>query len=328
MNSKAISAFLADPSGIDFDQFVWETFRRQYAQNAVYRSYCDLVHKDPDRVDQIADLPFLPIEFFKTKRVVSEGLPTDFYFTSSGTTASTVSKHFVPNLQLYQASFRSCFQQFYGDISRYAVLALLPAYLERTGSSLVYMVSDWIEQSQHTASGFYLDDYAALAEQLASLEKQQQPTLLIGVSFALLDFGARFPLSLKHTIIMETGGMKGRRKEMVREELHRDLKKYFGVSEIHSEYGMTELLSQAYAPNHGRFKTPPWMRVLARDNSDPFALAAAGQIGGLNIIDLANQDSCAFIATQDLGRVYPSGEFEVLGRFDEAEIRGCNLMVL
>ena len=327
MNGQQSLEFLNGISKSNFEKHVWTTFKNQYENNSVYRSYCDLIHKDPDRVQRIADLPFLPISFFKTHKVQTTKY-TDFHFTSSGTTGSSVSKHYVPNLALYEASFRCGFERFYGAINKYAVLALLPSYLERSGSSLIYMVQDWIKNSKHPLSGFYLNDYAALANQLALLEKQKQPTLLIGVSFALLDFAEQYPQQLKHTMVMETGGMKGRRKELLREALHQHLKEGFGQASIHSEYGMTELLSQAYACKDGQFETPPWMQVLARDPSDPLSLIAQGQIGGLNIIDLANQDSCAFIATEDLGRVYASGKFEVLGRFDAAEIRGCNLMVV
>ena len=248
-------------------------------------------------------------------------------FSSSATSGQGTSKHFVQDISLYQKSFRKGFALQYGEVKQWAILALLPSYLEREGSSLVYMMDDLIGQSNHPASGFYLNDFQALKQQLGELEKAKQPTLLLGVSFALLDFAEQFPMRVEHTIVMETGGMKGRRKELVREELHACLQKGFGVETIHSEYGMTELLSQAYSKGNGVFNCPPWMKVSARDINDPLSPAAAGKIGRLNIIDLANQESCAFIATDDLGRVYPDGSFEVLGRLDASDIRGCNLMV-
>jgi len=237
------------------------------------------------------------------------------------------SKHYVPRIEVYEASFRLGWELFYGPIENYCVLALLPSYLERTGSSLVYMAQDMIQRSKHPKSGFYLDQFKELSETLLALEASQTPTLLLGVTFALLDFAAQYPMALKHTIVMETGGMKGRGREMIREEVHQKLSDAWGGTAIHSEYGMTELLSQAYSLGGGVFSCPPWMRVNIRDTEDPLTRLPEGQSGGIDIIDLANVDSCSFISTQDLGRSTGPGQFKVLGRFDHAEIRGCNLLV-
>ena len=310
-----------------FTALALEVFRQQYEKNAVYKEYCDHLGVDATAVNAIHAIPFLPIQFFKSKTVITGDAKVESVFTSSGTTGSVPSKHYVTDLALYEQSFLHAFERFYGNIESFCVLALLPSYLERSGSSLIYMANRLIEKSKHEASGFYLDNLEALKKQLAQLEAQGTKTLLLGVSFALLDLAESFGQDLKHTIVMETGGMKGRRKEMVRDELHQVLKQGLGVSHIHSEYGMTELLSQAYSKGNGLFHCPPWMKVLTRDTQDPLSLQTPGKSGGLNIVDLANSNSCAFIATQDLGRVYPDGSFEVQGRFDHAEIRGCNLMV-
>lgn len=249
-------------------------------------------------------------------------------FTSSGTTGAKTSQHVVTDISLYEKSFLKAFEHFYGPVSHYCILALLPAYLEREGSSLVYMVDSLITKSRHSNSGFYLNNLDDLKKQLMLLQKKGQKTLLIGVSFALLDLAETMRFPLKNTIVMETGGMKGRRREMIRSELHQILKNAFGVEQIHSEYGMTELLSQGYSKGHGIFNCPPWMKVLIRDTEDPLSIQKSGKNGGINIIDLANLNSCPFIATQDLGKVHPNGSFEVLGRFDHSDIRGCNLMVV
>lgn len=311
----------------EFEALALAVFKFQFEHNSVYRSFCDLLYKHPSDVKQTQDIPFLPIQFFKSHKIVANPKAIEAIFTSSGTTGSTTSKHFVTNLQVYQQSFTNGFEQFYGTIKDYAVLALLPSYLERKGSSLIYMVNDLIAQSQHPKSGFFLHNYSQLKDTLLQLERQQHKTLLIGVSFALLEFVEQFQLNLKHTIVMETGGMKGKRKELTRQELHNKLKKGFGVPHIHSEYGMTELLSQAYSIGKGVFKTPPWMQVLIRDTEDALSLLPHQKTGGINIIDLANINSCAFIATQDLGKIYVNNTFEVLGRFDHADIRGCNLLL-
>ena len=311
-----------------FEEMALAIFRMQYAENSVYREFCRYLDATPANVLQLTDIPFLPIGFFKSKEIISEEKKSEIIFTSSGTTGSLTSKHLVSDLRVYEKSFRKAFAHFYGDIKEYCVLALLPSYLEREGSSLIYMVDDLIQKSGHEKSGFYLDNLEGLKDQLTQLEAAGTETLLIGVSFALLDMVEKHPIKLENTIIMETGGMKGRRKELIREELHQLLKSGFGVSNIHSEYGMTELLSQAYSKGNGNFETPPWMKIMIRDTEDPMTYQPIGKTGGMNIIDLANINSCAFIATQDLGKLHQDGSFEILGRFDHSDVRGCNLMVL
>ena len=315
-------------SEADFKAVALNVFKFQFEHNTVYRSFCDLLYKHPSDVTTIEQIPFLPIEFFKTRNIVSTKQLAEATFTSSGTTGSRVSKHFVSDLAIYKQSFRRGFESFYGPIETSTVLALLPSYLEREGSSLVYMANDMIEQSKQPESGFYLHDLEALKNTLLKLESKGQKTLLVGVSYALLDLMEAYSFNLKHTIVMETGGMKGQRKELVKSELHALLKNGFGVDTIHSEYGMTELLSQAYSKGNGVFETPPWMRILTRDPEDALCIQPIGKSGGINVIDLANINSCAFIATQDLGKMKPDGTFEILGRFDQSDIRGCNLMVL
>jgi len=311
-----------------FEQQALKLFNYQFEQNRVYRSYCDLINTSPSEVNQLEDIPFLPIQFFKTHNLNSFQSQAALTFSSSKTTGQIASKHPVYDIELYIKSFEKGFNHFYGAIEDYVFLALLPSYLEREGSSLVFMADHLIKKTKRPESGFYLNDWAALRHQLEKGEQQKQKTLLLGVSFALLEGAENYNWKLKHTLIMETGGMKGMRKEWVRSALHQKLKESYGVSEIHSEYGMTELLSQAYSSGNGLFKCPPWMKVLSRSIEDPFEIIENGRTGALNIIDLANVDSCAFIATQDLGKVHAEGSFEVLGRFDHAEIRGCNLMVL
>ncbi len=312
----------------DFESLALEVFQFQYRENAVYREFCDHLGKTPKGIASLQNIPFLPITFFKQKVVACGKLNAEITFTSSGTTGQDTSKHYVKHLEVYKKSYLTAFEYFYGPISDYCVLALLPSYLEREGSSLIYMVQDLIDKSQHPEGGFYLHDMEGLREKLVTLDAKGTKILLIGVSFALLDLIETYPLHLQHTLVMETGGMKGRRKEIIREELHALLKKGFGVTKIHSEYGMTELLSQAYSKGDGIFKTPPWMKVLIRDTEDPLSLQMLGKVGGVNIIDLANLYSCSFVATQDLGKLYENGNFELLGRFDNSDIRGCNLMVL
>lgn len=314
-------------SSKDFEQKALEVFQYQFDNNAVYRSFCDLLYKHPADIQRLEDIPFLPIEFFKSKKVLSTSKKPQAIFTSSGTTGSQTSKHLVTNLKHYEQSFNNGFNHFYGPVEDYVVLGLLPSYLERKGSSLIYMVNDFIAQSKHTESGFYLNQLDELAEKLNTLDQSGKKILLIGVSFALLDLVEKHQFSFKNTIVMETGGMKGRRKELIRSELHAILKKGFGISHIHSEYGMTELLSQAYSKGDGVFSCPPWMKVFTRDTEDALRLVQK-QTGGMNIIDLANYHSCSFIATQDLGKVHANGSFEILGRFDRSDIRGCNLLVL
>lgn len=304
-----------------------QMFRFQYEHNEVYHRFCSLLGRTPANVVSLTDIPFLPIEFFKTEKIYCADTPPEITFTSSGTTGTQTSRHFVKELSIYTESYRKGFELFYGDIEKYAVLALLPSYLERTGSSLITMVDDLIKHSKNPFSGFYLNEYDLLAERLTSLDRSGQQVLLIGVSFALLDLVEKHSFSLKNTLVMETGGMKGRRKELVREELHATLCKGFGVEAIHSEYGMTELLSQAYSAGKGVYRCVPWMKVLVRDTNDALSYLPIGKTGGLNIIDLANKYSCSFIASQDLGKLHNDSSFEVLGRFDNSDIRGCNLMV-
>lgn len=303
-------------------------FRFQYDNNHVYREFCELLKIEKGSVKSIQKIPFLPIQFFKTHQVLSTTNSIQEIFTSSGTTGSNSSKHLVADVSLYEQSYRLAFSQFYGNIEDYVVLALLPSYLDRDGSSLIYMVNDLIKLSNNKNSGFYLNNYSDLISKLIALDQSGQNVLLIGVTYALLDLIDQQKFQLKNTIIMETGGMKGNRKEIIREELHKILREGFGVSTIHSEYGMTELLSQAYSLGNGIFECPNWLHILIRDTEDAFCYLESGKTGGINIIDLANINSCSFIATQDLGKKYFNNTFEVLGRFDNSDIRGCNLMVI
>ena len=313
----------------DFEDKCLAVFNFQYINNKVYQQYCNLLGKPKSAVKQISDIPFLPIEFFKKQKVVSNKFPAQKIFTSSGTTGATTSKHYVTNISIYEKSYVKGFHYFYGSITDYCVLALLPSYLEREGSSLIYMADDLIKKSTHPKSNFYLNNLDELIATIEALEKQNQKILLIGVSFALLDLVEKHSFQLKNTLIMETGGMKGKRKEMTRHELHTILKKGFGVENIHSEYGMTELLSQAYSKGNGIFECPPWMQICLRNTENPLEpIHALHKTGGINVIDLANINSCSFIATQDLGKLHHDNTFEVLGRFDHSDIRGCNLMVL
>ena len=311
----------------EFEKTTLKVFRHQYDNNAVYRDFCGFLKKDKQNVKSVIEIPFLPIQFFKSHDVISSTDAVQETFTSSGTTGMVTSRHLITDLTYYEQSFRLAFSQFYGNIEDYAVLALLPSYLEREGSSLIYMVEDLIEGSNNPDSGFYLHNYDELIAKLTKLDAAGQNVLLIGVTYALLDLVEKQNFNLQHTIIMETGGMKGRRKEMIREELHDVLCKGFGVSKIHSEYGMTELLSQAYSLGDGIFECPRWMDILIRDTEDALSYVDSGKTGGVNVIDLANYNSCSFIATQDLGKKYLNQSFEVLGRFDNSDIRGCNLMV-
>jgi len=311
----------------DFERITFEVFKFQYENIEVYRQFCDLLNTTPSEIKKIEDIPFLPIEFFKSREIIVTDQTPETIFTSSGTTGQITSKHLVANLEVYEKSFHKAFREQYGNPSEYAFLALLPSYLEREGSSLIYMVEHLIKASKNPHSGFYLNEIDDLINKLEFLENSNQKTILIGVSYALLDLIELKKFKLKNTVVMETGGMKGRRKEMIKEELHGVLKEGFGVEKIHSEYGMTELLSQAYSTGNGIFKTPAWMKILTRDTEDAQTYIQ-GKTGGINVVDLANIYSCAFIATQDLGRVYEDGTFEILGRFDNSDIRGCNLMVL
>ena len=311
-----------------FDKIALKVFRFQYENNGVYREFCDFLKTDVQKVKSIQQIPFLPIQFFKSHSVVSTTNPIQTTFTSSGTTGMITSQHLVTDVSIYEESYRKGFSQFYGNIEDYAILALLPSYLEREGSSLIHMVDDLIQLSNHPESGFYLHNYDELIEKLIQLDQAGQNVILIGVTYALLDLVEKHSFQLENTIIMETGGMKGKRKEMIREELHQQLCNGFGVKTIHSEYGMTELLSQAYSLGEGIFECPSWIQILVRDTEDALSYVREGKTGGINVIDLANINSCSFIATQDLGKKYANGSFEVLGRFDHSDIRGCNLMVV
>lgn len=312
---------------LEFEQVALKIFRYQAENNEVYREYLQYLKKDVNQISKLTDIPFLPIEFFKSRKVVSCSDPAKEIFTSSGTTGKLTSRHFVPNISIYEESFKKGFEDFYGPITDYCVLALLPSYLEREGSSLIYMMEHLIKDSKHAKSGFYLHNHEELIECIADLKKSNQKILLLGVSFALLDLAEKYTLDLSEVIIMETGGMKGRRKEITREELHAFLCSRLGVNEIHSEYGMTELLSQAYSKGQSLFQTPNWMKIMIRDAYDPFSYEKTGRTGGVNVIDLANVHSCSFIETQDLGKIHENGKFEILGRFDHSDIRGCNLLV-
>jgi len=315
-------------SPIAFEQIALEVFRKQAIENTVYNRFLRLLKKDITQITSLQSIPFMPVSFFKNHIIVTGMAKPEITFSSSGTTAQLPARHHVSDVSIYRKSFLKGFEMFYGPVHQYCVLALLPSYLERSGSSLTYMVKELMNNSGHPNNGFFLYNHNQLAQTLQHLEAQQQKTLLIGVSFALLDFVEKYPqLPLRHTIVMETGGMKGRRDEITRDDLHQNLSKAFGLSNIHSEYGMTELLSQAYSPGGGRFRCPPWMRVFIRDIYDPFEMLPAEQTGCINVIDLANIHSCSFIATDDIGRLHHNETFEVLGRLDNADIRGCNLMV-
>ncbi|WP_461640503.1 LuxE/PaaK family acyltransferase [Labilibaculum euxinus] len=311
----------------DFEKTALRIFQYQATNNIVYKEYLKHLKFDISTVKTLTQIPFLPIDFFKSHKVVSTTKKEQAIFTSSGTTGNLTSRHYVPDLKIYEASFTKGFEQYYGAVSDYCILALLPSYLEREGSSLIYMMEKLIKDSKHEKSGFYLHNHEELIATISDLKKQNQKILLLGVSFALLDLAEKFQLDLDDVIVMETGGMKGRRKEITREELHAFLTQRLGVEKIHSEYGMTELLSQAYSKGDSLFFTPSWMKILIRDTYDPFSYEQQGRSGGVNVIDLANIHSCSFIETQDLGRIHADGSFEILGRFDHSDIRGCNLLV-
>ena len=305
-----------------------EVFHFQARQCPVYRDYLAALKVDPGRINEMEEIPFLPIEFFKSHTVIAEGRKAELVFESSGTGGSDPSKHHVADAGLYRESFLRTFYANYGSPEELCILALLPSYLERETSSLVYMMDHLIRWSKHPESGFYLDQLEELSALLEKRNNDGRPTLLVGVSFALLDLAEKHSMPLWNNIrVMETGGMKGRRKEMVRSELHQQLKEAFDLDRVHSEYGMTELLSQAYSEGEGIFQSPPWMQVLVRDPNDPLTLLPPGRSGGINIIDLANVYSCSFVATGDLGKADEDGSFEVLGRYDHSDIRGCNLLV-
>ena len=311
----------------NFEMLVKEVFAYQYEQNRIYKDWCDCLQINVNNITALQQIPFLPVSFFKTNKITCTSGPHDIIFESSGTTRSNKSRHYVKDIQLYKQSLTTGFEFFYGEPQSWCIIGLLPSYLQQKNSSLVKMVDDLIKQSHHEESGFYLDEYQRLHTVLQQLEDQQQKTLLIGVTYALLDFAEQFPMRLSSTMIMETGGMKGRRREITRDEVHGILKKQFQIQQVHSEYGMTELLSQAYSASDGRFFCPPWMKVFVRDEDDPLLVKTKGK-GALNVIDLANVHSCAFIATDDVGQVFDDGSFSVHGRLDGSDIRGCSLMVV
>ncbi|MFU1856803.1 acyl transferase [Sphingobacterium sp. NGMCC 1.201703] len=319
--------FFAIQTEDDFNQQCLETYRFQLLHCQVYRDYVSLIGKEKNQIQHYSEIPFMPIEFFKTQRVLAAGMDPQIIFSSSGTTGMVTSKHLVADLSIYEQTFRRIFENFYGPIRDIAVLALLPSYLERSGSSLIYMIDDLMKQSKQAESNYFLYNHQELYNTLVQLKAKGTKTILFGVTYALLDFIEQYALEFPELIIMETGGMKGKRKEMVKEEIHQLLQDAFKVNGIHSEYGMTELLSQGYSCGQGIFHLPKWMRILIRDTNDPLSLISSNRTGGINVIDLANRYSCSFIATQDLGKVYADGSFEILGRFDQSDIRGCNLLV-
>lgn len=328
MNTNYSIEQLSFLSPNDIDEYTLSLFRHQAKENKIYREFISHLNIHPDSISSIAQIPFLPIEFFKSQTIKTGLWNEEIIFESSGTTGNNTSRHYISSTNHYLKNTQTIFEHFYGPVSDYTILALLPSYLERSGSGLISMVNFFIEESTSTNSGFYLYEHAALAQQLKTLKSRGEKTILFGVTFALLDFAEAFPMSLEGITIIETGGMKGRRDELTRSEIHSILKSSFGVADIHSEYGMTELQSQAYSLGNERFQTPEWMQILIRDTSDPLSSVAKGKTGGINIIDLANHDTCAFIATQDLGKIHEDNSFEVLGRFDHSDTRGCSLLTL
>lgn len=327
MNGKQLRELIFSVTEKDFDSLALEIFRFQFANNPVLAAFAKGIGKTPGTVKNISEIPFLPVELFKTHRIYAADKEPEIVFTSSGTSGQITSRHEVAELSIYKESFLQSFRKFYGEINEWTVLALLPSYLEREGSSLVFMANELIDESKKDDSGFYLHNYEELSEKLAALNDGGEKVLLLGVTYALLDLAEKFPQRLENCVIMETGGMKGKRKEMVRDEVHAILKKAFRVSGIHSEYGMTELLSQAYSKGNGIFNCPPWMKIKIREMNDPLSYATTGKTGGVNVIDLANLYSCSFISTSDLGKLHEDGSFEIIGRFDNSDVRGCNLMV-
>ena len=318
---------IASASSQNFEALALEAFRYQYEKVLVYKSYVDALGVNPENVKSVSQIPFLPIQFFKSAKVVDGNFEPAQVFESSATTGMTVSKHLVKDLSLYEESFFRSFEFVFGAPSKYCIIGLLPSYLERKTSSLVYMVDKLIQKSGQAESGFYLNDWEKLTGTLERLEKKEQPTILIGVTFALLELAERFPTPLHRTIIVETGGMKGRGREMVKQELHDLLKQAFSIESIWAEYGMTELLSQAWSKGNGLYTCPPWMKAVLREEEDPLTIKENG-VGALNIIDLANIHSCCFIATEDAGRIHLDGQFEILGRMDGSDLRGCSLLVV
>lgn len=311
----------------NFDEAAIELFNFQYQNNQIYKAFVKQLGIDPNRVLNVSQIPFLPISFFKSHKVATGEFPSMEIFESSGTTQLNTSKHFIKDIQFYYEVSSKIFSDFFGNIPGSVIIGLLPSYLERKNSSLVSMVNHFIEISNQNKSGFYLDNFDALRDSLQALKKSGRPVYLFGVTFALLDLAQKHEVNLDNLTVLETGGMKGRGREMIRQELHSELKRAFKFSKISSEYGMTELLSQAYMTSEGYFKTPPWMQVKIRDINDPFSYVKDGKSGAINVIDLANIHSCAFIETQDLGVMSDKG-FNVLGRLDNSDMRGCNLLVI
>jgi len=310
-----------------FSEVALKVFKYQAVHTPVYSQWLDELGLDYRKIERAEEIPFLPISLFRDHKLISKEFNPDLVFESSGTTGMRRSRHFIADRGIYERSFRTCFRIFYGEITDYIILALLPSYMDRKGSSLVYMAQDLIKSSESELSGFFLDDLDLLRSRITGIRNDGRKILLLGVSFALLDLAENGNIDMNGHIVMETGGMKGRRDEITREELHSFLCKSFNLDKIHSEYGMTELLSQAYSMGDGIFRTPPWMKVLVRDPHDPFSILDHGRTGGVNIIDLANIYSCSFIETSDLGVSHPDGSFEILGRFDNSDIRGCNLLI-
>jgi len=325
---NCISNLFSISSQEKFESLAIRIFKLQYDNNITYREYVDLLKIKPKDIKKLEDIPFMPISFFKNKKIISKDLKHQVIFYSSGTTGSVHSKHYVADRNIYKNSFMKSFEYFYGNVQDYCFLALLPGYLERKGSSLVYMVNEMIKVSGLPDNGFYLNEFELLKKKIQELKLKRQKYILIGVTYALLDFSAACSMELSDGIVMETGGMKGTRKEMIKTEVHQILKDRFKINQVHSEYGMTELLSQAYSNGDGLYTCPPWMKIKIRDIYDPFSYANDGISGGINVIDLANIYSCSFIETQDLGKIHMNGQFEISGRFDQSEIRGCNLLVV
>ncbi|MDE1191705.1 MAG: acyl transferase [Arachidicoccus sp.] len=325
MSVKNLTDNILSGREIDFQQIL-KVFHFQYENNIVYKDWCDLLKTDISSINSIEKIPFLPISFFKTHKVVCNVFEPEIIFESSGTTQTVNSKHYVKYAAIYKNSFIKCFEKFYGNIDGYCILGLLPNYLEKGNSSLVYMMNELISLSKNSDSGFYLYEYNKVYNILKKLEQEKQKTILFGVTFALLDFAEQFPVKLSNTIVIDTGGMKGRKKELTREEVHEILKNNLGIDKVQSEYGMTELLSQAYSSEDGKYQCPLWMKVLVRDENDPLQISAIGR-GLINIVDLANIYSCSFIATDDVGNI-TKDYFEVFGRLDNSDLRGCSLLTV
>jgi len=328
MNKKFRQRIFRISDKKEFDEVALDLFKYQVNNNKIYKNYISALGIPPDSVGFPEEIPFLPVSFFKDHKILTGTKPFETVFESSGTTGIITSKHYVSDLTLYQESFFKGFRCFYGEPEDYLFASLLPSYAERENSSLIYMMKGLNEKSKHSESGFYNNDPERLISTLNKASINGTKTILLGVSFALLDLAEKYHPDLSGTIIIETGGMKGRRKEITRQELHARLKEGFNVNTIHSEYGMTELLSQAWSKGDGIYYCPPWMKIYIRDSQDPLTIFdKPGRTGGINIIDLVNLHSCSFISVNDLGRIYKDGGFEVLGRFDSSDIRGCNLMV-